>query len=269
MREKYSVLIADNYSEEIRQLQDELSKKFDVISASSDGMQAYYDIVHLHPDIVVLDLLLPRLDGIGVIEKCREEMEETDLPSFIVLTSIGTQNLMEYLCYMGVDYCMMKPFQPNMLLHRMEQLIRLRSFHTKIQKSQKEESLDRLGAIGETNDIRRDVSLLARDLGIPAHIKGYQYLRSGIVMAVEDANMVNYITKLLYPSIAKEYKTTSSSVERAIRHAIDIVWNRGNQELLGEIFGNFVHSGQDRPTNSEFIAVIADRIRLEYQMNAS
>lgn len=90
MREKYSVLIADNYSEEIRQLQDELSKKFDVISASSDGMQAYYDIVHLHPDIVVLDLLLPRLDGIGVIEKCREEMEETDLPSFIVLTSIGT-----------------------------------------------------------------------------------------------------------------------------------------------------------------------------------
>ncbi|MFR2775081.1 MAG: sporulation transcription factor Spo0A [Anaerostipes sp.] len=266
MSEKYSVLIADNYSEEIRQLQEELSKKFDVVSANNDGIQAFDNIIQLHPDIVVLDLMLPGLDGIGVIERCREEMEEEELPSFIVLTSIGTQNLMEYLCYMGIDYCMMKPFQPEMLLHRMEQLTRLRSLHTEIQKN---ENSNRRGRICETNDIRRDVSLLARELGIPAHIKGYQYLRSGIVMAVEDSNMVNYITKLLYPSIAKEYKTTSSSVERAIRHAIDIVWNRGNQKLLGEIFGSFVHSGQDRPTNSEFIAVIADRIRLEYQMNAS
>ena len=268
MNEKYRVLIADHDSEEQRQLKEELSKKFDIISVSSDGMKALDDIAHFHPDIVVLDLMLPRLDGIGVIEKCREAMEEEDLPSFIVLTSIGTQNLMEYLCYMGVDYCMMKPFQPKMLLHRMEQLSRLKSIHTKIQQSQ-EEYQNPLGIARRTNGIRKDVSLLARDLGIPAHIKGYQYIRSGIVMAVEDSNMVNYITKLLYPSIAKEYKTTSSSVERAIRHAIDIVWNRGNQKLLGEIFGSFVHSGQDRPTNSEFIAVIADRIRLEYQMNVS
>lgn len=265
----YSILIADSNSEEIVQLEDVLSEKFDILSADTDGIQALSDIVLLQPDIVIIDLILPGLDGIGVIEKCREELEEEKLPFFITLTSMGTQNVLEYLCGMGVDYCMMKPFQPAMLLHRMEQLIRLRTTHDRIQKTSREKRVYGLGNFCERNDIRRDVSLLTRDLGIPAHIKGYQYLRSGIVMAVEDNNVVNYITKLLYPAIAKEHKTTSSSVERAIRHAIDVAWNRGNQELLGEIFGSFVYSGHDRPTNSAFIAVIADRIRLEYQMSAS
>lgn len=173
----YSILIADSNSEEIVQLEDVLSEKFDILSADTDGIQALSDIVLLQPDIVIIDLILPGLDGIGVIEKCREELEEEKLPFFITLTSIGTQNVMEYLCGMGVDYCMMKPFQPAMLLHRMEQLIRLRTAHNKIQKTSREKRVYGLGNFCERNDIRRDVSLLTRDLGIPAHIKGYQYLR--------------------------------------------------------------------------------------------
>ena len=114
-----------------------------------------------------------------------------------------------------------------------------------------------------------DVTKIIRDLGIPAHIKGYQYIREGIIMAIEDINMMNYITKLLYPTIAKKYKTTSSSVERAIRHAIEVAWSRGKVELLEEMFGYTISSGKGKPTNSEFIALIADKLRLDYHMNAS
>lgn len=267
MNENYSILIADNDPKETKQLRERLSLKFHIISAGSDGIQVLENILHFHPDLVVLDLMLPKLDGIGVIEKCRETMEADELPSFIVLTSIGTQNLMEYLCFVGIDYCMMKPFPPEVLLHRIEQLIRLKSIGENIQKAKETYRFRHSENLSEITAIQRNVTLLIRDLGIPAHIKGYQYLRSGIIMAIEDTDSVNYITKLLYPSIAKKYKTTSGSVERAIRHAVDIVWNRGNQDLLEEIFGSFVRSELDHPTNSEFIAVIADRIRLEFQMN--
>ena len=117
--------------------------------------------------------------------------------------------------------------------------------------------------------MKKDVTKIIRDLGIPAHIKGYQYIREGIIMAIEDINMMNYITKLLYPTIAKKYKTTSSSVERAIRHAIEVAWSRGKVELLEEMFGYTISSGKGKPTNSEFIALIADKLRLDYHMNAS
>ena len=117
--------------------------------------------------------------------------------------------------------------------------------------------------------MKQDVTKIIRDLGIPAHIKGYQYIREGIIMAIEDINMMNYITKLLYPTIAKKYKTTSSSVERAIRHAIEVAWSRGKVELLEEMFGYTISSGKGKPTNSEFIALIADKLRLDYHMNAS
>ncbi len=120
-----------------------------------------------------------------------------------------------------------------------------------------------------TNDVRRQISFLVRNLGVPAHIKGCRYMKYAILMAIEDCNRINYITKLLYPEIAKKCKTTTSSVERAIRHAIDIVWIKGNQELLKEIFGTFVMEGQERPTNSQFIAAVADWMRLEHQIKVS
>jgi two-component system response regulator (stage 0 sporulation protein A) len=116
--------------------------------------------------------------------------------------------------------------------------------------------------------LESDVTDIIRDIGIPAHIKGYQYIREGIIMSVKDANMLNYITKLLYPTIAKKYRTTSSSVERAIRHAIEVAWTRGKIEVIEEMFGYTVSAGKGKPTNSEFIALIADKLRLEYKMRA-
>ena len=118
------------------------------------------------------------------------------------------------------------------------------------------------------NNIESDVTDIIRDIGIPANIKGYQYIREGIIMAVNDVNMLNYITKLLYPSIAKKYKTTSSSVERAIRHAIEVAWNRGQIDVINDIFGYTVNAGKGKPTNSEFIALIADKLRIEYRKRA-
>jgi len=118
------------------------------------------------------------------------------------------------------------------------------------------------------NTIESDVTDIIRDIGIPANIKGYQYIREGIIMAVNDVNMLNYITKLLYPTIAKKYKTTSSSVERAIRHAIEVAWNRGQIDIINDLFGYTVNAGKGKPTNSEFIALIADKLRIEYKKRA-
>ena len=118
------------------------------------------------------------------------------------------------------------------------------------------------------NCLENDVTEIIRELGIPAHIKGYQYIREGIIMAINDMNMLNYITKLLYPTIAKKYKTTSSSVERAIRHAIEVAWSRGKIEVIEDMFGYTVSAGKGKPTNSEFIALIADKLRIEYKLRA-
>lgn len=271
MDERYKIVIADSCPDESKQLKEELQKQYDVIAIKEDGESAFSAIINLKPDLVIIDLMLPGLDGLGVIEKCRNEMNNEEIPAFIALTVIENQDLMEYIRYLKVDYCMMKPFQAGILAERITQMIRIRSVNTKIQKNCEAVHKEKkeIPSICDSNDIRREISLLIRNLGVPAHIKGCRYIKIGILMAMEDANSVNYITKSLYPDIAKKCKTTTSSVERAIRHAIDIIWIRGNKKKLGEIFGTFVIEEQERPTNSEFIAAVADWMRLEYQIRVS
>lgn len=271
MDEKYKILIADSYPEESRQLKEELEKHYHVIAIKEDGETALSGILNLKPDLVIIDLMLPEIDGLGVIEKCREVMSPEEVPAFMVLTMIENQDLMEYIRYLKVDYCMMKPFKAHILSERITQMIRIRTVHTKIQNNAISEHKkgQKIISICDTNDIRKEISLLVRNLGIPAHIKGCRYIKYGILMAMEDANSVNYITKTLYPDIAKKCNTTTSSVERAIRHAIDIVWIRGNKKLLRDIFGTFAIEEKERPTNSEFIAAIADWLRLEYKIRVS
>ena len=271
MDERYRILIADSNPDESKQLKEELQAQYEVISVKEDGENALSGIISLKPDLVIIDLMLPGIDGLGVIEKCREVMSPEQIPSFIALTMIENQDLMEYIRYLKVDYCMMKPFQPKILVERISQMIRIRSVNTKIQKdcAQIHKEKEQVPSICGSNDIRREISWLVRNLGIPAHIKGCRYIKYGILMAMEDVNSINYITKSLYPDIAKKCKTTTSSVERAIRHAIDIVWIRGNKKLLGEIFGTFAIEEQERPTNSEFIAAVADWMRLKYQIKVS
>ena len=249
LEKKLNILIVDGDVSEAEELENELNREFDIVGTVFDGMKAVDEIIRKKPEVVLIDIMLPYIDGVGVIEKCRECMEYEQLPVFIVLTSIGTEKLIECVNHMDIDYGRMKIIQ--------------KETENNFKKN------DQRTVIDHEFHMKQDVTKIIRDLGIPAHIKGYQYIREGIIMAIEDINMMNYITKLLYPTIAKKYKTTSSSVERAIRHAIEVAWSRGKVELLEEMFGYTISSGKGKPTNSEFIALIADKLRLDYHMNAS
>ena len=271
MDERHRVLIADSYPDEAQQLKEALSGRYKVISVQMNGEDALKDIINLEPDIVIIDLMLPVIDGLGVIEKCREYIRPEKIPAFIALTMIENRDLMDYIRRLKVDYCMMKPLRAEILAERISQMVRIRSVNHEIQRKQKsvQDETKRKHIVCRSNDIHRQISVLVRNLGVPAHIKGCRYMKFAILMAMEDSNRVNYITKLLYPEIAKNCKTTAGSVERAIRHAIDIIWIKGNKELLGEIFGTFAMEGQERPTNSKFIAAVADWMRLEHQIKVS
>ena len=164
---------------------------------------------------------------------------------------------------LGADYYIMKPCNPDILSKRIMQVAGLSGWETDTCPDG-----GKSAELCEISSIENDVTEIIREIGIPAHIKGYQYIREGIIMAINDMNMLNFITKLLYPSIAKKYKTTSSSVERAIRHAIEVAWGRGKIEVIEEMFGYTVSAGKGKPTNSEFIALIADKLRIEYKMHA-
>ena len=270
MEKKLKILIVDGDVSEAEELEVKLQKDFDVTETVLDGMKAIDAIIRQQPEVVLIDIMLPYIDGIGVIEKCRECMEYDRLPVFVVLTSIGTEKLIECVNHMDIDYCMMRPFKDEVLIHRIKQVAKIKGLGQKVvQKEINFTKKDQKSVIDYDFNMKQDITRIIRDLGIPAHIKGYQYIREGIMMAIEDINMMNYITKLLYPSIAKKYKTTSSSVERAIRHAIEVAWSRGKVELLEEMFGYTISAGKGKPTNSEFIALIADKLRLDYHMNAS
>lgn len=243
-----------------------------LIGCVDNGMDACSAIVRDKPDVVILDVVLPVMDGFSVVEKIRNDKTVAQPPSFIVLSSIGNQSMIECACKLGVSYYILKPYDTNNLARRIVQIASVRE--EIIERQREQEALkERRGGRAAmpavmNNSLEADITSIIREIGIPAHIKGYQYIREAIMMTVNDINLLNYITKLLYPTIAKKYKTTSSSVERAIRHAIEVAWNRGRIDVLEDLFGYTVSAGKGKPTNSEFIALIADKLRLEYRMNA-
>ncbi len=237
-------------------------ENMEVVGKFLDGNELYHAIVCSRPDLVVMDALLKSVDGIELMRRIREEHPEIHT-RFILLTTIGSESVIETAFMMGASYYMLKPFDNQILKRRMKQV--LMSEETAAEERILELGEDLAPYVRERN-LEGEVTEIIREIGIPAHIKGYQYIREGIMMAVEDPNMLNYITKLLYPTIAKKYKTTSSSVERAIRHAIEVAWSRGKMDVIQELFGYTIHAGKGKPTNSEFIALIADKLRLEYEM---
>lgn len=180
--------------------------------------------------------------------------------------------MIECACKLGVAYYILKPFSTENLARRILQIAAAREESLRQKKVEEEAEKRETPVLSTTgyveNSLEADITNIIREIGIPAHIKGYQYIREAIMMTVNDINLLNYITKLLYPTIAKKYKTTSSSVERAIRHAIEVAWNRGRIDVLEDLFGYTVSAGKGKPTNSEFIALIADKLRLEYRMHA-
>lgn len=275
MMKTFTVVVADHSELSRKELDVFFAKREELklVASLDNGQDACETILEEKPDIVLLDVVLPGMDGFSVMEKINAEESLADKPAFIILSSIGNQSMIECACKLGVAYYILKPYNMDNLARRIIQIAtmrenkqrRLSAMHG---SGQKEEAPSRTSAEYAGNSLETDITNIIREIGIPAHIKGYQYIREAIMMTVNDINLLNYITKLLYPTIAKKYKTTSSSVERAIRHAIEVAWNRGRIDVLEELFGYTVSAGKGKPTNSEFIALLADKLRLEYRMHA-
>lgn len=269
-----NILVADHSEDTRKELTDFFEKRKDMqlVGSTDNGQDACRAIRSLQLDIVLLDVVLPVMDGFSVMEKINADRDLQQPPAFIIVSSIGNQSMIECACRLGAAYYILKPFGTDNLARRILQIAAAREDSLRQKKVEAESGKKEtaaLSAAGYREDtLEADITNIIREIGIPAHIKGYQYIREAIMMTVNDMNLLNYITKLLYPTIAKKYKTTSSSVERAIRHAIEVAWNRGRIDVLEELFGYTVSAGKGKPTNSEFIALIADKLRLEYRMHA-
>ena len=268
------LMIAVNSKEEGKKLSDYFNQKrnIQIVGIEYSGQKAYSKILALRPDVVLMNMILPEIDGLGIMEQLVGNLEVPRLPRVIILSSVDNPTIMDCACQAGVDYYIMKPYRMETVYNRIVQLYEpfaegekknaaLRCYESKQQYAD---------LISKTEDsvLEAQITEIMRRIGVPAHIKGYQYIRTAIIMAVHDIAVLNYITKLLYPTIAKEYNTTASSVERAIRHAIEVAWNRGDAEVLQEIFGYTINVNRGKPTNSEFIAQIADKYRLSYRKQA-
>ena len=270
------VVIADSnlQERESKQLSME-ARGMKVILSTGDGNKVLKVINDGKADIVVMDMVLSGVDGIGILEESRNICEKK--PIIIIQTALRMENLVEQAIKFGADYYMMKPVSNQMLINRVMQLVSKRytresegSLGNIFRKNAREYEPARAVNNVCSGNLELDVTNLLLEIGIPAHIKGYQYIREGIMLSFYDKNMLHYITKCLYPTIAKKYKTTSSSVERTIRHAIEVAFRRGNRQVLEEIFSNTICSKKTKPTNSEFIALLTDKLRLEYRTrNAS
>ena len=263
--EKLNVAIADDNERMLRLLGDiiESDEELNVVGTAKDGEEAYNVIKTKEPDVVLLDIVMPKLDGLGVLDKVNRDKTLKKHPTFIMISAIGQEKITEDAFHLGADYYIMKPFDNDMVIDRIKYV--KNHVNVKNMENRKVNAYEKAPEVEEHN-LEADVTEIIHEIGVPAHIKGYQYLRDAIIMSVNDMEMLNSITKILYPTIAKKYQTTPSRVERAIRHAIEVAWSRGKMDTIDEMFGYTIHNGKGKPTNSEFIALITDRIRLEYKM---
>ena len=253
------ILIADENPASRAQLREALNRAgYRHIEEATGGDDAINKIERSHPDIAIIDIWLSQLDGIGVIRACRNLDFRSDQPPVFIMTSpVANQNMFIQAAGAGAALCLIKPIRTDSLLEHMDELLSIRN-----------------GAAGsnlplpvtEPDDIETQVTQIIHQIGVPAHIKGYQYLRTAILLTVKDSDVINSVTKVLYPSVAKKYSTTTSRVERAIRHAIEVAWDRGDVDTLNSYFGYTIQNNRGKPTNSEFIAMIADNLRLKYKL---
>ena len=245
------IYVADQSTEFCRMLVDYFdSSDITIVGESADGESAREDILRLSPDVVLLDLWLRHCDGAKLIADIRSQMKEP--PEFIIVTSLTSVSIIEDAIEAGAAFCVMKPCDLSTLASKIRRVVDKKSFLAKSALPEKPEP-----------DVEAQVTHLIHQVGIPAHIKGYQYLRTAILMTMRNTDIINSVTKELYPSIARQYHTTSSRVERAIRHAIEVAWDRGDYDVLSNLFGYTIQTSRGKPTNSEFIALIADNLRLQ------
>ncbi len=258
MEKTTKLLLADESAEERKRMREYLwSYGYRNIEEASSGDEAVSKIARTQPDIVVIDSWLSRIDGVGVIRNVKSMSFKGNVaPSFILTALSASNGLFVEGVNAGADICLKKPIDLSSLALHIEAL------STRRQKEAEafEESHP------DSHNIESQVTKIIHQIGVPAHIKGYQYLRTAILMTIEDNEIINSVTKILYPSVAKKYATTTSRVERAIRHAIEVAWDRGDIDTLNSYFGYTVQNNRGKPTNSEFIAMIADNLRLKYKL---
>jgi two-component system response regulator (stage 0 sporulation protein A) len=254
---RQKILIADDNPSYRNMLRDILERERDmeVVSFASNGDEALEMTISKEPDVLLMDVMLPKLDGLGVL-KAINEKNPAKRPTVILLSYFVNAKTASEAAALGANYFLVKPFEPEILIERIRQF----KIPAKVQNFQ------RSHVLSNENSLEAEVTSTMHEIGVPAHIKGYQYIREAIMMTVLDMDTINAVTKVLYPTVAKKFGTTSSRVERAIRHAIEVAWDRGNVEILQSVFGYTVSNVKGKPTNSEFIAMLADRLRLQYKM---
>ncbi|OAT86569.1 sporulation transcription factor Spo0A [Desulfotomaculum copahuensis] len=255
VRKAVKVLISDDNREFCELLKEYINQQedFQLCGIALNGLEALELIEQHMPDVIVLDIIMPHLDGIGVLEKLATGVI-SHRPKVIMLTAFGQESVTQRAVELGADYYILKPFDFNVLGTRIRQLsdgVNVAQYISPV----KPRNLD----VAVTNIIH--------EMGVPAHIKGYHYLRDSILAVIGEVNLLGAVTKELYPMIAQKYQTTPSRVERAIRHAIELAWDRGNIEMMTKFFGYTINLERGKPTNSEFIAMVADKLRIEAKVS--
>lgn len=258
MEKKLKVLIADNSIEFSAQCTKLLnSYGMEVVFTQKDGQKLLQELEICRPDVAVMDVFMPHIDALGVLERSKT-MNLQKSPLFFVMSNFDNPRLEQQALSAGASYYLLKPFKAETLAQRIIQVTGWQSneLPLKLKKPQTDTDLEVM------------VTEIIHQIGVPAHIKGYHYLREAIILSVNNPEIINSITKQLYPTVAKKFHTTSSRVERAIRHGIEVAWDRGDVDVLNSYFGYTIHIGRGKPTNSEFIAMIADKLRLKLKVSA-
>ena len=255
--DKISVVLVDDNKELVQLMENYFDEQEDieVIGTAYNGKECLSLLEETKPDVLLLDIIMPHVDGLNVLNTIKNE---PDKPHVIMLTAFGQEEVMKKAVDYGASYFILKPFDMDNLS---DQIRQVQGNTTAIPSS------SRIGIKKEKKkqDLEASITNIIHEIGVPAHIKGYMYLREAITMVYNDIELLGSITKVLYPDIAKKYNTTSSRVERAIRHAIEVAWSRGNIDSISALFGYTISITKAKPTNSEFIAMVADRLRLEHR----
>lgn len=266
MKENYKVYIVDDSIEMIQKMKNEIRKSsmFTIMGNAANGEQCLLELRSKHIDILVLDLIMPKKDGIAVLKEMKANNIHAD--HIICTTPFINDLIVSQIQNYQVDYLLMKPFDLTQLIDKLHTIAGMNVTETRegnvLKINLDDQEKERILKL----DLESEITSLLHEIGIPAHIKGYMYLRTAILETYLNVDFLGQITKVLYPEIARKYGTTASRVERAIRHAIEVAWNRGNIDAIDDIFGYTISASKAKPTNSEFIAMISDKLRLEHRL---
>ncbi len=261
MGKRVKIIIADDNRNFCSMLQNYLQSQEDlsVVGVANNGLEAWELIQTQEADLLILDLVMPNLDGLGVLERINSRTSLTR-PKIIMQTAFGQESLTHQAMTLGVDYFILKPFDMDILSKRIRSLTQ--DLQTAAPEQFSSSTYPIVTTVGSEYNLVSEVTSMMHQIGIPAHVKGYQYIREAILMVVNDVSLIGAVTKELYPGIAKKFDTASSRVERGIRHAIELAWERGQKDTLKRIFGYSMNIERQKPTNSEFIALLADKFRV-------